>query len=167
MKDNQVAAALDPAGAQHQLQSNPPQRILVVDEDRDLCRLYTEALAGPGYQVTSAEHGAAGWEALQLSNYQLLITEHDLPKLTGIELVRKMRAAHMATPVVMAAARLPSDELASNPSLQFAATMVKPFTIDVLLATVKQILRATVSDREVIAPLPDRGSQPSAIRWKL
>jgi hypothetical protein len=62
----------------------------------------------------------------------------------------------------MAAVRLPTYELARNPSLQLAATLLKPFAVDALLNTVKEVLRATVSARELIAPLPYRQSQPSA-----
>ena len=68
----------------------------------------------------------------------------------------------MALPVVMAAGRLPTDELARNPSLQLAATLVKPFTIDTLLDTVKNILRATISSRESTNLPSNWGSQPSA-----
>jgi len=59
------------------------------------------------------------------------------PNLTGVQLITKLRAAKMALPVVMAAARLPVHDLAQNPSLQLAATLAKPFAIDVLRATVK------------------------------
>jgi CheY-like chemotaxis protein len=74
---------------------------------------------------------------LQTRDYSLLITENDLPNLTGVQLITKLRAAKMALPVVMAAARLPVHDLAQNPSLQLAATLAKPFAIDVLRATVK------------------------------
>ena len=80
----------------------------MVDEDSDLRRLYAEALAGLGYRVDAAADGAAGWEALQANRYNLLITEHEMPNLTGIELVKMLRAARMALPVVMAAGRLPT-----------------------------------------------------------
>ena len=135
-------------------QAIPPRHILVVDEDRDLCRLYADALTRPGYCVDAAEDGAAGWAALQASRYHLLITENDLPNLTGVELVRKLRAARMALPVVMAAERLPAEELVRNPSLQLAATLLKPFTVDALLDTVTNVLRATENPREQTEPLP-------------
>jgi two-component system chemotaxis response regulator CheY len=125
--------AVSTAAAPRQRPTNFSYRILVVDEDNDLRRLYAEALAGPGYAVDVAEDGGAGWEALQVKRYNLLITEHDLPKLTGVELVRRLRAAHMALPVVMVAGRLPTDELAQNPSLQLAATLSKPFAVEALL----------------------------------
>jgi len=117
--------------------ANTPQRILVVDADRDFRVLYADALTIPGVEVDLVEDGAAGWEALQTRDYSLLITENDLPNLTGVELIAKLRAAKMALPVVMAATRLPVYHLAQNPSLQLTATLEKPFAIDVLRATVK------------------------------
>ena len=163
MKDNELLQAGGPAGASVQCQANPPQRILVVDDDSDLRLLYTDVLALPGYHVDAAEDGAAGWEALQANNYHLLITEHSLPKLTGVELVKKLRAARMAVPVVMAARRLPTHELVRDPSLQLAATLLKPFAVDALLDTVKHVLRTTDNPRELVAPLPNWQSQPSAV----
>jgi DNA-binding response OmpR family regulator len=162
MKNNKISQAGEPAGAPLQRPTHSPHRILVVDEDSDLRLLYADALAGPGYHVDGAEDGAAGWEALQANSYNLLITEHDMPKVTGVELVKKLRAAHMALPVVMAAGRLPTHELARNPSLQLAATLLKPFAVDALLDTVKNVLRATDSPPEQIAPPPSWQSQPSA-----
>jgi two-component system response regulator GlrR len=129
-----------------------PPRILVVDQDSDLRRLYSDVLVPSGYHVVAAEDGAAGWEALQANSYKLLITEHNLPKLTGVELVRKLRSVHTALPVVMAAERLPLHLLAQNPSLQLAAMLRKPFYVSQLLETVRVVLRATDSPGEPIAP---------------
>ena len=163
MKDNGQLNAGKPAGASRQCPTDPRHRILVVDDDSDLRLLYTEALARPGYHVDAVIDGAAGWEALRANNYNLLITEHSLPRLTGVELVRKLRAARMAVPVVMAAVRLPTQELARNPSLQLAAMLPKPFYISELLETVRTVLRVTDSPREQIAALPNWRSQPSAV----
>jgi DNA-binding response OmpR family regulator len=121
------------------------RRILVVEEDSDVRLLYADALAGPDYRVDFAADGPTGWDALQANPYDLLITEHAIPKLTGIELVRKVRAARMPLPVVMAAGRLPVHELARNPSLQLSATLVKPFAVGVLQDTVRSALRLTHS----------------------
>jgi len=142
------------------------QRILIADEDTDLRMLYAEALSARGYDVDSAADGAAGWEALQTNRYDLLITEHDMPKLTGVDLVRKLRAAHMSLPVVMAAQRLPVDELTQDSSLQLAATLWKPFAIDSLLTMVQSALRETESVQPT-ASLPSWQSRPSAMSLRL
>ena len=160
-KDNKISRAGAPTGAPRQRPTRACPRILVVDEDSELRRLYAEALAGVGYCVDAAADGAAGWQALKANRYNLLITEHEMPNLTGVELVKMLRAARMALPVVMAAGRLPTHELARNPSLQLAATLVKPFAVDALLDTVNNLLRATDTPRDQIAPQAAWRSQPS------
>jgi DNA-binding response OmpR family regulator len=162
MKDNELLQAGELAGASVQCPTNSSHRILAVDDDSDLRVLYAEVLARPGYHVDAAEDGAAAWEVLQANNYHLLITENSLPKLTGVELVRKLRSARMAVPVVMAARRLPTHELVQNPPLQLAALLSKPFYISELLQTVRAVLRATDSSRKQLDPLPNWRSQPSA-----
>jgi DNA-binding NtrC family response regulator len=69
-----------------------------------------------------------------------VITENDLPKLTGVDLVKRLRAARMPVPMVMAAGKLPTDELARNPPLRAAATLAMPFPVESLLAAVRKIL---------------------------
>ena len=145
MKASPTSQAGQPANASGQCPTSSPHRILIVDEERDLRRLYAEALAGVGYHVDTAADGTTGWAALKTNHYHLLITEHETHNLTGVELVKMLRAARMALPVVMAAGRLPSHELARNPSLQLAATLSKPFHVDALLDTVKKVLHATDS----------------------
>ena len=130
---------------------NPAHRILVAEEDPHIRQVSAEVLIRHGYEVNTAKDGAAAWKELQAINYNLLITDCDLPKITGIVLVKKLRAAHLALPVVMVADRLPAHELARNPSLQLAATLLKPFAVDALLDTVNIVLRATITPFEQIA----------------
>ena len=162
MKGNELVLAVGPITAPLLRPTHSPPRILVVDEDSDLRLLYTEALARPGYQVDAAGDGAAALKAFRVNNYNLLITEHDLPTLTGVELVRMLRAARMALPVIMAAARLPMHELARDPALQPVAVLPKPFHISQLLETVRAVLRATVGPCEQLDSLPNLRNQPSA-----
>lgn len=135
----------DSIGSPLQFQPHPPRRILVVDQDPYICHLNADVLIRHGFEVNAVEDGAAGWEELQANPYHLLITELDLPKITGVKLVRKLRDARLDLPVVMVARRLPTRELARNPSLQLAATLLKPLATETLLATVKIVLRTTVS----------------------
>jgi DNA-binding response OmpR family regulator len=157
-----IFAASEPVGASLQFQSNPPRRILVVDDDPYVRHLSAEVLIQHGFEVNAAADALAGWEELQVNNYNLLIIENDLPKLTGAGLVRKLRAARMAVPVVMTAGRLPARQLARNQSLQLAATLLKPFAVDALLDTVKIVLQTTGTAHGLIVPPPDlrKPSQP-------
>ena len=128
-----------------------PQRILVVEGDPFLRHLSAEVLIRHGYEVNAAEDGAAALKELQAIHYNLLITDFELPKINGLGLIKKLRAARLALPVVMVAEKLPARELARNPWLQPAATLLKPFAIDTLLATVKVVLCAVHNPREQVA----------------
>jgi DNA-binding response OmpR family regulator len=111
----------------------------VVEDDISLRRLNTQVLSRSGYEVDGAD-GAIAWQALSTDCYDLLVTAHDIPKLTGVELVRKVRAARMALPVVMATGTLPKEEFTRQPWLQPAAMLPKPYTAEEMLRTVKKVL---------------------------
>jgi CheY-like chemotaxis protein len=111
-----------------------------VDDEPTMRTLMTILLRKSGYQVESAEDGAVAWEALQTKPYDLLITDHNMPKITGVELIKILRSAQMALPVVMVAGILPEEELAQNPSLHLSATLPKPFALADLLDTVSNAL---------------------------
>jgi len=125
--------------------ANPPHRILVVEDDRALRQINAAALIHSGYAVDVAEDGAAAWEALQANGYDLLITDNSMPRLTGIELLKKLRAARMAVPVIMATTTLPTQELARNPWLEPVTMLAKPYATDQLLDTVEDVLHAMFS----------------------
>ena len=87
MKGNQTARAQKPDVASRRSPARSRYRILVAEENPQLRLRYAFALVRPGYDVDVAEDGAAAWEALQAKRYHLLITENDLPRLTGVDLV--------------------------------------------------------------------------------
>lgn len=120
---------------------NPHQRILVVDDDEDLRRLNTELLANSGYRVDAAPDGALAWDSLRNNSYDLLLTDHDMPKMSGRDLIKKLRAARVVMPVILVSGTtIPLKELRQDPWLQIDATLSKPYTSDELLATVRKVL---------------------------
>ncbi|HTA30072.1 MAG TPA: response regulator [Candidatus Cybelea sp.] len=127
----------------------------MADDETSVLQLMTAVLARSGYHVDAAEDGAIAWAALQAKSYDLLITDNQMPKVTGVELVKNLRSARMALPVVMVAGELPAHELARNPSLQIVATLEKPFAVADLLATVENVLQATTSPQQQINPRQD------------
>jgi DNA-binding response OmpR family regulator len=142
MKENRTPQAGESARAPTHGQAHPSNRILVVDDDISIRELSAQVLTAFGFQVETAEDGVAGWEALHASSYDLLITDHNMPKVTGVELVKKLRSARMTLPVVLVSGAMPTEELSRNPLLQLAATLLKPFSPDELLGIVEKVLRA-------------------------
>ena len=147
MKGNGILqAGSERANASLKAHASPPRRILVVEDDISLRRLNTQTLSRSGYEVNGAADGAIAWQALSTGSYDLLVTAHDIPKLTGVELVRKARAARMALPVVMATGTLLKEEFIRQPWLQPAAMLPKPYTVEQMLRTVKKALREADSN---------------------
>jgi DNA-binding response OmpR family regulator len=141
MKENRILAAREAVGAPLQSRTRPAGRLLVVDDDSSLRRLSAEVLSISGYTVDVAEDGAAAWEVLNTDSYDLMITDNNMPNLSGVELLKKLHAARLALPVIMATGKLPEEEFAQYPWLQPAATLLKPYTVDELLGTVDGVLR--------------------------
>ena len=123
-----------------QRESNLLQRILVVDDNNAVRQFSVAMLVGSGYDVEAVKDGADGWEALQAGNYDLVITDNKMPRMTGIEMIEKLRYAHMTVPVIMATGILPTHEFASKPWLKPEVMLEKPFSNDDLLGAVKKIL---------------------------
>jgi DNA-binding NtrC family response regulator len=142
---------------------NPSQRILVVEDECDLRQISAEVLIDSGYRVDVAEDGVAAWAALQLYNYDLLITDQFMPKLSGVDLLRKMHAAHMGIPVIMATGVLPTWEFALHTWLQPVMMLRKPYTFEKLLGMVKKALPVPAGARAETAPSPNRQRQPEAV----
>ena len=118
--------------------SHGRQRILVVEDEPNIRRLNVDMLIWSGYEVDSAVDGAVAWGLLQQKHYDLLITDNEMPKMSGVQLLAKMHAAHMTLPVVMATGGLP--DFTSRPWIRPNAVLCKPYTFWELLTAVKETL---------------------------
>lgn len=132
-------------------QSKPPRQvhILVVDDDPVLCLFNAELLMKAGFEVDTASDGEAGLDALQMKRYDLLITDNNMPKISGLELLRTLRTFDEGMPAILVSGAMPIEELKREPQLQLAATLPKPFTPHDLLSTVRDVLETKrLPDRE-------------------
>lgn len=116
------------------------QRILVVEDEEDLRQLNADVLLAAGYRVDVAANGAVAWDALKLHQYDLLITDQFMPKLSGVELLKKIHTARLPLPVIMVTGIIPTWDFALHPCLQNVRMLSKPYTIKIFLAAVKDAL---------------------------
>ena len=152
------------------VESNPPpavRRILLVDDDLQLSELNAGILTNYGYQVDTVANGWEAWMALRGSNYDLLITDNTMPRITGLELIKNLRSEDMAIPVILASRTAPMEELKRNSWLNIGALLSKPFSAGKLLETVIEILNAAdnVSDSAKLfrdCALQDKHISPAA-----
>jgi len=139
MKKNEIISVEKPAIA-IQDQTNPTHRILLVDDDLYARELNAGALIRSGYSVKTAEDGADAWKSLTDHGYDLLITDNKMPRVTGLELIKKVRSEDMTLPIILASGTVPTEELKRHPWLQLDAMLPKPFTVEELLDTVNRVL---------------------------
>jgi DNA-binding response OmpR family regulator len=88
MKDKTISQPGESTGA-----PLPRCRILLVEDDSGLLRLNAEVLKRSGYDVDAVEDGAAAWDTLQLNRYDLMVTDNKMPRVSGVELLKKLQAA--------------------------------------------------------------------------
>jgi DNA-binding response OmpR family regulator len=87
--------------------------------------------------------------------------------MTGVDLLKKLHAAHLAVPVIMATGTLPADEFARSQWLQPPAVLTKPYTVDELLVKVRQILQVADSPLQQDPPPPTGQNQLGPGSWFL
>lgn len=117
-----------------------PPRILVVDDDTLIREFNSLLLRNSGYEVDVAEDGLAGWNALQESRYDLVMTDHEMPSMTGMELIERIRSAGIQIPVILSSGSIDLDELEPEQKERITALLPKPFSFSQLLETVARLL---------------------------
>jgi signal transduction histidine kinase/DNA-binding response OmpR family regulator len=116
-------------------------QLLVVDDDKNLLEAIRDALAAAGYQVKTAENGAAALAQVEAARPDLLILDLSLPEVDGWEVLRRIRAgaATRALPVlaITGVEVERSDQVLAAGADEFLS---KPFSLTVLEGTVRRIL---------------------------
>ena len=113
-----------------------------MDHDDSVRQLNTEVLIRFGYKVDGAANGAAGLNALRAAHYDLVITDHLMPQVTGIDMIKMIRCKDTDLPVIMTSGELSNEELESHLWLDISAILPKPYTIADLANTVRSVLDA-------------------------
>lgn len=125
------------------------RRILVIEDDRELIDLLDLHLRPEGFHVAAAADGAAGLRAFQEGGYALVILDWMLPSLSGIEVLKGIRADDRRTPVLMLTARSEETDKVLGLELGCDDYMTKPFSMRELVVRVKVLLRRVVRAEEI------------------
>lgn len=119
------------------------KRILVVDDSLTVREVERQLLERQGWQVDQAVDGMAGWNALRLGDYDLLLSDVDMPRMTGIELTRKVRGDPRlsAIPIVIVSYKdREEDRLAGLEAGADRYLTKSSFTDDSLVGVVAELL---------------------------
>ena len=116
------------------------QSILIAEDDRELRQLLVRVLRKNGYGVETAADGKEGLSALE-REFDLVIAEADLPKLSGFELAQKLREQNNPVPVLLLTAKETFDEMRHGFLGGSEAFLIKPISVSDLLRMVRTLLR--------------------------
>ena len=115
-------------------------RLLLVEDDRVLGPLLIEVLA-ENHEVDHAPDGQAGLHLALTRSYDLMVVDRGLPAIDGIDLIGRLRARGIATPILILTARGTLADRVEGLDAGAEDYLVKPFEIDELLARLRALLR--------------------------
>lgn len=132
---NHLGEALRPDGK--------PRRVLLVEQDPVLRQTCAVALVQRGFAVREAADGEEAWNDILSGQYDVVVTEELVPKISGHALARQMRVAGMMQPVILISNRADVDIHTNDPWQRIDAFLAKPFTPGDLLDNVTHVLHPT------------------------
>jgi len=130
----------EPSGTTSASEAARSRRIFVVDDDACVRQVMALVLRRAGYSVECADDGESAWEALATETFALLITDHEMPRLCGLDLIRRIRVAAIPLPAILISGNFPWSAPDLPALLPPGAALPKPFLRDELLKRVRLFL---------------------------
>jgi DNA-binding response OmpR family regulator len=115
--------------------------ILIVEDDRKLARQLKKGLDEHGHSVTLAADGNEGLDAAQYGEFDVLVLDVMLPGLDGFSIVRRLRGAGRATPILLLTARDTAEDVVTGLDAGADDYLTKPFSFKILLARLRALSR--------------------------
>jgi DNA-binding response OmpR family regulator len=116
-------------------------RILTIEDDAAIRRGIVDALAFAGYDAIQAADGNEGCRAAVSREYDLLLLDMVLPGMSGLDILREVRSVRPTLPVIILSARGEERDRVTGLRLGADDYVVKPFSVDELLARIDAVLR--------------------------
>jgi two-component system OmpR family response regulator len=116
-------------------------RVLVVDDELNITELVSLGLRYEGFDVSSAHDGRGALRTIREFKPELVILDVTMPDLDGFEVVRRMRADGIWTPVIFLTARDATEDKIAGLTVGGDDYLAKPFSLDELIARVRAMIR--------------------------
>ena len=117
------------------------RRVLIIEDDQMMAIALRDGLRSEGYVVEIAEDGATGLRLASAKEYDLIILDLMLPKISGFDVCAKLRGQPNNTPIIMLTARSLEVEKVRGLKLGADDYVTKPFSLMELLARIEAVLR--------------------------
>ena len=139
-------------------------RILITEDEKDLADALARGLRQQGYAADIASDGEEAMMMTEVNNYDLIILDLNLPKIDGVEVCQRIRAAGSPVGILMLTARSSLDDRVNGLDQGADDYLVKPFHFPELLARVRAILRREGETRDPILRIGDLVLDPNPIK---
>jgi len=116
-------------------------KVLVIEDDAAILRGLADNLIHEGYEVVTATTGEAGYDLQKSQKPDLLILDLMLPRMSGLELCRKLRSEGVQIPILMLTAKSEESDRVIGLDLGADDYVTKPFSLRELMARVRALLR--------------------------
>jgi EAL domain-containing protein (putative c-di-GMP-specific phosphodiesterase class I) len=158
---SQAAVSTLPPPPLHEAQAKGRARVLVADDEPALGRLVGRILGG-GYDVVVVGDGHAAIDAVSRSSFDAILTDIQMPGMTGVEVLRAVRQHDLDVPVLLMTAAPRVDTAAAAVELGALQYLIKPFSQDALRSAVERacrLHRMALMKREALGAVGEGGSQ--------
>ncbi len=121
---------------------DPGMRVLVVDDFSTMRRIIKNILRQLGFtNVVEADDGSTAWEVLNKDRIDFVISDWNMPQMTGIELLRKVRASEefASLPFLMVTAEAQQENIIEAVQAKVSNYIVKPFTAETMKQKIDKI----------------------------
>src|SRR6201991_2161909 len=129
-----------------QAKQQTKQRVLVVDDEDNVSHLVSSALRFDGFETITADNGNSALAAVAEHDPDLVVLDVMMPGLDGLGVLQNLRAAGSQVPVIFLTARDSATDRIGGLRAGADDYVVKPFSVEELLARVHAVLRRTVPD---------------------
>ena len=129
------------------------ERLLLVEDEDNLRSMLTAALRHNGFDVAEAADGTAGYDAAVGTEHDLVILDVMLPDIDGFEVCKRLRATGNRVPVLFLTARDATEDKVRGLTLGGDDYLVKPFSLEELVARIRALLRRSGLTREATTTL--------------
>jgi DNA-binding response OmpR family regulator len=130
-------------------------RILLVEDEKKVADIILRGLKAERFAVDVYHDGQSGWEAADTYNYDLIILDLMLPRLTGTEILEKVRRKNSLVPILILTARDGMIDKIKNFETGADDYLTKPFAFAELLLRIKALLRRGPVNRSSVLRVGD------------
>ena len=116
-------------------------RILIVEDEKDLCQMIAKSLKESGYEVDIAYNGNEAMELLDVENYDLIVLDLNLPEIDGMEILEEFRTFNQDTKIIILSARSQIKDKVEGLDKGANDYLSKPFHLDELEARIRSLTR--------------------------